>query len=321
MKLDFRQGIINRQKDISDTPVNLQRGSPDNSYIDLIVAPTPTVVTFAYGERNYTVIESKGKEDAWGSFTTPDDYHLFMDLNLVNGLIRYYHSKYPMIVSPIAPVNPNETQHWFDSANTYMKVFLNGEWRLKCRVLLGTFESDGSITYPALGSQVGLNGEFSSGFVVYDDDRLPLLRHDGSFVTSESLLLTNVSSTNIAYSGFQLETHIKNVSATTLIPKQTLVSLVDEDTVEICSYANPTRSVSGLIPNDLLAGDYTQLITYGRIFNPIAPFTTADINKPLFCGISGEVTLTAPNVGVSQIVGYVLDSNSFMLSIERPIYL
>ena len=322
MQINFRQGIINRQVDVSNTPVNLQRSSIDNSFIDLVVAPTPTIVTMAYGSRNYTVIESKGISQAWGSFPVGSvDYHLFLDLDLVSGRTSFVHSTYEMIVSPQEPVSPNETQHWFDTTTNYMKVFLSGSWRLKCRVHLGTFDISGDIIYPALGSQVGLWGDHTTGFVVYDDDLKPILRHDGSFVTSETTLITNTTSVNNAYSGFKLETHIKNVTATTLIPAFSLVTLIDEDTVTLCSYADPNKTVSGLIPEDTLPGEYSPLITYGRIYSAIPRFNIGDINKPLFCSVSGEVTLTPPNVGVSQVIGYVLDTNSFMLSIERPIYL
>ena len=322
MKLSFRQGIVNRQKDISDSPVNVVRSSGDNSYVDLVVAPTPTIVTLAHGNSDYTVSESKGVEHAWGSFdASSDDRYLLLDLDLVSGKVSYVSTIHPIIVSDETPNSPLLDQHWFDLNSTVMKVYTSLGWKTKARVLLATLESSGAVVFPDDGTQVGLNDACDSGYVLIDDDLRPIVKHTGALVTTTHKLLTNVSSTKTSYYGFQVETYLKPVTSDDTIPAYSLVQLVDNDKVEAANYSLPGTRISGMILEDNLPGEYVELITYCRVTNTVWDFGVGDINKPLFSDTSGQLTLSPPNVGVSQTVGYVMDSTSIMLNIQQPIVL
>lgn len=325
MIIGFRQGVVRRQHDISGSPANLKKSTINNS-IDLIVNPTQTVVTFTDGDRDYLYKFTKTVDQAWGPFSTSDDQHLMVDMNMGSGRITFASTIYPVQYSAVEPSAffKRQDQHWYDIENAVMKVWRTDKWVPVLRVQLGIYRNSGSsIEYSPIGSPVsaeGFGNTVRSGAVIFDENGKPIRRRDGKFLTSEDTLTShNAAELN---SGFRIDQeYSKRVRSLTILPAFSCVSLVKDDLVYLSDYRNIDRVVSGVIVEQCSPGYDVQLLTYGRIFNPIFNFAESSIGKNVYTGQSGEITLTPPDSGLFQVVGTVYDRHSIFVNIQTPIEL
>ena len=69
-QLTFRQGIVRYQTDTANNPTILKK---NGAYIDLIVSPDPTVLTFAHFAVDYLFDELLSVSQAWGPFSGGTD--------------------------------------------------------------------------------------------------------------------------------------------------------------------------------------------------------------------------------------------------------
>ena len=106
MKIGFRQGIVRYQTDIDGRSTFLQRSSQDAQYIDLIVSPDPTIITFAQRGANYVFEETKTVRRAWGPFSGTTQY-LYWDLNVLTAELTRGFTAFAPIVAGVAPPSPS----------------------------------------------------------------------------------------------------------------------------------------------------------------------------------------------------------------------
>lgn len=325
MKLGYRQGIVRYQTDPSGTiGLFLQESAQDNHFIDLIVSPDPTIITFAHGDSNYTYEESKTVENAWGPFEpTGETQYLYWDINYVSGQLTRGFTLYPPIIQASEPSIKRANQHWFDSSTNEMKVWDTNRsaWLVKIRVFAGTYTSNAIlIPEPQSASQVGLNNlpsPVATGHVLFDGAGDPIRDRFGKFITSEHTITTQHSNSN-STSAFQLEGEIKTVVASEFIPGFRLVTLISGNRVGLASHTTINRLVHGVVGEDFYAGETGRLITSGMIENEQWNWPAETIGKPLFCGINGEITLQPPQYGVSQLVGTVYEKHVVYIQIQIP---
>ena len=318
MNLNFTQGIVRCQKDLSGNVSKfLQVNSNDGGYIDLVVAPDPTVVVFAHKSKNYIIEEMTGLEKAWGPFqAVGQTQYLYWDINFATGaLVRGYTLLAPAI-STSAPPSPQNDQHWFDTSTKCMKVWNGAKWVEKIRVFAGIYDQSAVLAAKPTGTQVGLqNINILAGQILLGTNRSPLRDTDGTFLTTETeMVVGRTSSSNI-----RIEALTCYKQARESIPSYHLVSFGGTDSIRLASYLNLDRQVNGIVREHLYSGETGLVMTNGLIINDEWSFDPAYIGRPLFCGPSGQVTLTVPPTGIVQQIGIVADTDKIQFWPMLPI--
>lgn len=333
MKISFRQGIIRHQSSLS-APSFLVKGSTTANTVDLIIAPEPTQITFAHLGTNYFFEENRSIEGAWGTDAIGSvngplqangmTQYLFWDVNINSATLTRGWTAVAPVVSTIEPSNPVDDMHWFDLTTTCMKVFkkLNpnapGAWIQKIRVFAGIYDSLGHIIPYTVGSQVGLdNGNYSTGGIILGANQRPLKQSDGTFVTTDSdLIVYQSGGTNI-----KMDMAVAVGTASEEIPKFRCVTMLPGRQIKLASFNNTTELVSGIVTEDLHQEEAGQVITSGIVRNEEWEWSASDINKPVFCGLYGEITRTVPVVGIVHHVGFVYDTDSIYFHLYSPVRL
>lgn len=359
MKVTFRQGMIRRSTVLS-APNFLQKTTMAGTSIDLIATLQPTVITFAHYDSNYIVEETKDVSKAWGGASSADPevnnaalspsatQYLYWDIDFNTATLRRgWTSLYP-IVSSVAPVNPVNDQHWFDTANTVMMVFRKnsptdpGKWLPKIRVFAATYNSSAIIVPYPLGSQINVSGgSYEAGHIILGVNSRPLRSGDdkGTFFTTE----TNVTVINTGGQTVKFDATVVMAQANEDIPKFSCVSFVSNRRIVLTTTNNIYRFVSGVVIEDLHSEERGQIITNGLISNDQWPaealagdqgrplpigVTDPDfwliknhINEPIFVDATGQFTLNPPDVGFVQQVGYVYDADAVYINLFAPVRL
>lgn len=333
MKIPFRQGIIRYQTNLS-APDFLRKTSLSGTSIDLIVSPEPTIFTMAHYSANYIFEETRTIVGAWGgggvgSMNGPlvasgQTQYLFWDIDLATGELSRGWTLLSPVISPEPPVNPQHDQHWFDTANSRMRVFRrpnlssNGVWQDKVRLFAGVYDQNANIVPMPIGSQVGITGgQWSAGNLILGTNNKPLKQSDGTFVTTESdLIIYQTSGQNVKF-----DMALVFAMASEEIPKFYCVSFQPDRRIGLASSNDSSRFVSGIVVEDLHENEVGQVITNGVVRNEQWHWNTADINKPLFIGAAGNLRLTPPTVGTVQQVGFVYDQDSIYFNLFPPVRL
>jgi hypothetical protein len=319
MELNFRQGILKRQTDISNSPIFIQKSSFDNRYLDLIVSPDPTVFAISHFDSNYLIEETNQVTHAWGPLApTGETQYLYWDVSMLDASLTRGYTALPPIVTTEEPLNPKDDQHWYDLNSNVYKVFKNNKWQVKLRCFAAIYDKSAQVIPYPIGSQVGIfGGQYASGNIILGKSNKPLRDSDGTFVTSESSLIIARTSAEAV----KFDATLAFAEANENIPKFSLVSLLPKRRVALASFLNTSTQIHGMITNDLSSGETGQIISNGLVRNEQWNFTDAQIGKPLFCGPTGQITLTPPISGMLQQIGSVYDTDSIYVNIFAPVLL
>lgn len=317
MHLTFRQGIARYQTDVNFTPTFLKKSSLTGDFIDLIVSPDPTVIIFANKQANYIVEETKTVLKAWGPFQSNVTCYLYWNINRLTGVLTRDFTLLPPITSDSEPANPQIDQHWFNTNETIMNVWNGSKWVEKIRVFAAKYSSAAVIVPFPIGSQTNIIGGFKGGAIVFDEFNKPLRQYDGTFVTTTSSL---TSFGNLSTS-FQIETQSLYGMANEYIAKFSLVQLRQSRKLILGRTTDPYSRIAGMVIEDLYENEPGMVVTTGIISNDQWNFDAASINRPFFCGPTGQLSLTPPITGVCQIVGFIYDNNSIFMDIKQAIIL
>lgn len=319
MKLPFRQGIVRYQKDNLGSPTFLAKSNGGSS-IDLVVSPDPSIIAFAHGTENYLFEEKLTVSEAWTGFVAGTDYWLYWDLDLTTGERLFGSTTVEPVYGSVAPASPVYDQHWFDTANTEMKVWNGVTWITHIRVFACKYD-EGAIIQPyPIGSQVNVLVTSYAGFLLYDDDNKPVRKHDrrgrGKFLTTESVFTSqSTQSVNLVF-----ETITQVATATENIPEYSLVYLSEYDEMRLASYLDVAHSVAGLVQEDFFMGEMGAYTTSGYVSN-VAWNWNVPPQTPLFCGTTGELTVDVPQDGSIQQVGVVISPQRIFIDIQPQIIL
>jgi hypothetical protein len=316
--------------------------SSKGTTVDLFASQQePTVVSFAHYGANYLAEESRNVTSAWGGGVeavigaskdinnSPLDkfgiQYLYWDIDLSTGAVRRGWTDKALIVSATEPVNAPNDQHWFDLSKNVMKVRrvtgATAHWLDKIRVFAGTYTAQGAIVpfVPTIiGSQVGISkGEYSAGAILLGTNNKPLRQSDGTFATTETdLIVQQTSGQNVKF-----DSAVVFAQASEEIPKFYLVSFSPDRRIKLGTHLNKNQFIAGIVVDDLNENETGQVITNGAIRNEQWNWPESSFGKPLFCSASGHLTLTPPQVGVSQQVGFVYDKDAIYLNLFPPVRL
>lgn len=333
MKLLFRQGIVRHQTTITG-PDWLQKTSLAGNSIDLNAGVEPVVITFAHYGANYLFEEGRTIVGAWGggavgSVNGPltgmgQAQYLYWDVDLATGALTRGWTLVPPIINATEPVDPLPDTHWFDSVNTRMRVFrkpnpnLPGAWQDKIRLFAAIYNTAGSIIPYPIGTQAGISGsQWNAGNLLLGANNRPLRQSDGTFASTESeLIIHQTTGQNVKF-----DMALVYAQAAEEIPKFYLVSFRPDRRMGLASSTNMNSFVSGMVVEDHHEEEVGQIITNGVVRNEQWNWQPETINKPLFCGPTGEITLLPPVTGVSQQVGFVYDRDSVYINLFPPIRL
>jgi len=320
MRIPFRQGLVRYQTDIAANPIFLVP-SNGGSTIDLIVSPDPTIYTLAHRAANYLFEEAKTVPSAWqGPFVPATDYWLYFDINLLNGQRSFGHTELEPFVGLLPPPLMLD-QHWFDTNEQLMKYWNGTAWVESIRVFAAKYDEGSILQTIPIGSQVGLTQPNNSGFILFDDEENPVRKFKrgrrSEFLTTESVLASHLSTGAI---NFAFETALNFVEAVEPIPQYYLVTSKGVNQIGVASNTNISSPIIGMVREDVVTGQFVSYVPRGNITNEgwdwnVAPGTA------LFCGGSGQITLSVPQFGVIQRVGYVMTRKSIFLDIDHMIIL
>lgn len=273
---------------------------------------------FAHKEANYVIEEPRTIQRAWGPIQPAVTTYLYWDLNLLTGgLSRGVTTKPPMYTSS-PPSNPVPDQHWFDTVETVMRIWNGTKWIEKVRVFAGYIAGGSAIhPYGAGESQAGIVGDFEGGNLVLDSYNKPLRQSNGTFVTtSTDLLVVNTASKKIKF-----ETEVLSGMAAEPLPKFTLVQIRPGRRLIPARPANYMTRITGIVVEDLDPNEVGIVVSDGLIRNEGWNFPPEAVDRPVFAGPNGEVTLIPPQVGVCQAAGVVYDADSIYMDVMSPIIL
>ena len=318
MRLTFRQGIARYQTDIYATPKFLVKSSLAGDFINLVVSPDPTIIIFAHRAATYIVEESKTVIHAWGPFAVgAGTKWLYWDISLLDASLTRSFTAHPPITTGNTPLNPVVDQHWYDTGLHQMKVWNGSKWVDKIRVFSATYSSSAIIQPMPLGTQANETNECDAGNLVLDSFGKPLRQADGSFVTSTTLL----SVVNSASKPVKFEADYISGMAEEYIPKYSFVQVRTNRRFKLARSDDWLSRVTGIVTEDLFQSEIGNATADGLVRNEQWNWPINSVGRPIFCGITGQITLTPPVIGVNQITGYVYDKDSIFVHIQVPIIL
>lgn len=322
MKLKFRQGLARYQRDSSGNPTFLQK-STDGLHVNLLVSPITTLIVFAHRDATYVVEEPKTVLSAWGPLPGTNPKYLYWDVNTLTGALTRGFTTLAPLYTPSAPASPVVDQHWFSTTDQVMSVWNGKAWIERIRCFAGTFTTN--VTPMPLGTQAGIVGDFEGGHILLDSYGQPLRQRNPAdpphvlarFVTSVTWLnVANNSNTQT-----RVEAKLMSGMASEEIPELSLVIMQPGKRLALARSTDYTTRVAGIVLEDLNESEIGTVIENGVVKSEQWNWPTSSIMRPVFCGASGQVTLTPPLVGVSQQVGFVFDTNSIFMRIQSPVVL
>lgn len=315
MKLKFRQGIVRHQSDIAGTATFVRKNGQDGAFVDLICDNGPVQFAIAHFGTDYLFEILATVPKAWGPIQNNRTAFLYWDVSLLNASITYGVTYLSPYISINAPINPTTDQHWFDTTLNAMKVWNGRAWTAKLRCFAALYDSSAILTPKSIGSQIGVpNGNFDAGFVILGKNSYPLRDSDGTFITTESnLIVANNSSEDVKF-----DAALQFAEALEFIPEYSLVSYTAPGKVSLSSFMNLTHQVNGMVRRDAWTGEIVKVFSHGVVSNQQWSYTTNQIGLPLFCGLHGEITLVPPPDGISQMIGYVYNTQSIYMAILTP---
>jgi hypothetical protein len=296
-------------------------------------------MTLAHYDADYLMEEVNTVYAAWGSGTNPGNpdivndpfppseanqtQYLYWDVGLHDGVLRRGWTLLEPVVHAVAPDTPGHGQVWFDTTNTVSRVWSQpdllkpGKWIDCIRLFAATYNGANEIIPFPLGSQVGLVGNFFAGHIIIGKNNRPLRQQGGTFVTTETQLVIQQTSAETVKFDMAL-VYGKTVEE---VPKLHLITMLPNNHIRLASSADPTTFVSGIVTEDLAENETGLVITNGVVRNEAFTWTDEQVGKPLFCSTTGELTLSRPQVGVCQQVGFVHSYDSIYLNLFPPVRL
>ena len=312
MQVPFRQGIV------KSTPNFLQ---VTGSTVSLVVpAPEYILITVADQTTDYLITERRSVPNAWtGPFTTDGIYWLYWDIHPLTGAKTYGHTTYEPIEGSTAPTQPVNDQHWFDTTSNTMKVWnaAAGRWVNKIRVFAakligGSTLISMSISSPAFeGTQVGtyVGSPILAGYLVFDDEGKALRKGNGKFFTTEDVSITGITSS----ARVRLGSIVKEAEAMANMANNTVVVFSDFDKIRPAEPSDFVRTKQfGIIEEDVIIGDFVNVITDGVVSSVDWDWTPHGVNTPLYVGAGGVLSVT-PTAPALAPIAIVIGQNSIQL--------
>lgn len=309
MRISFRQGIVR-------APANfLQEGV--GSVTLSVPANEAVVVAIADGTSNYLITEQTTVANAWTGLAGVPRAWLYWDINQMTGQRTFGFTTLEPAEGPTPPIAPANDQHWFDTTIFKMRVWnatLN-TWQNRIRVFAADKQGDNfisiSINSPSyLGTQVGSvpPTPVDAGALVFDADGRAIRRPNGTFFTTEDVVLTGVANS----SQIKLAATVLEAEALVPFPAYTVVRWTGFEQVDLATDSNVETSTYGITQQSAVQGDIVSVISEGLVVNPSWDFTSVGVNAAVFVDQFGAVTTTAPTP-TSYSIGTVIARDAIIL--------
>lgn len=318
MQIPFRQGIVKA------TPNFLQL---TGSTVSIVIAePAYVLVTVADNLSNYLFAEKESVSNAWvGPFSAGTNYWLYWELHPATGAKLYGHTLAEPVESAVAPQSPVNDQHWYDSTSHKMKVWnaVANRWVEKIRVFAARLTHSSqfvsmSINSPSYeGTQVGsyVSVPVVAGFLVLDNEGKALRKGNGKFFTTEDVGITGVTNS----SQVKFNSLVREAEAASNMAKHTIVAFVDFDTI---TPADPIMvsqgKLFGIIEEDVVIGDYVNVVFEGSVSSPEWDWTHLQMNTPLYIGEGGALVTTATAPAL-QPIAVVSGTHSIQFGVPKVV--
>jgi hypothetical protein len=319
MKVNFRQGIVSSYA-AGLTPLFLAPSSTAG-FIDLVVSPEPTVVSFAHGGSDYLQVFNTDVTAAWGPVVSGQDNFLYWEIDQLTANVLFKITRYPLLATSTAPVAPPVDQHWFDLATTTMKYWTGTKWLPKIAVFAGSVPSGSmSLLQPyGYGSQVGVNTPADPGFVMLSSLLKPIYTNPATFeflTTTKSVRIKTTAGTSGVLA--TPPNAFIPVRASENIPAFSLVYFSGEDTVGLAS-SNPAlmtpRIPIGIVQVDLSANEMGNVTQNGEVQWDQWDWS-AHIGQPLYCTSNGQITTVRPSGLMAYRVGFVKNKDTILFNVD-----
>jgi hypothetical protein len=322
MKIPFRQGLIDFQRDGFNRPQYLVASSTPN-YVGFNINPTPTSVAFAHGHSDYLVIFETSVPAAWGPATSGVTNYLYWDIDLLTGAVTYGITLFEPVISSTAPVSPVTDQHWFDLSVTTMKVWNGNKWLNKVRAFAGKIPNGTIASMTAADSEPAgpwrgaLQVPGSPGYIMSDFLGSPLRTLAGEFLTTDTPVRIRTTSGTSGVLAVPPNAFVA-VRAAQNIPRFSLVYFSSENTVSLASgnpALSPPRIPIGVVQEDLSTNEVGTVTLYGELTYDQWDWS-ASIGRPLYCGDTGQITTVRPNGLMAYRVGFVKAAKTIIFQID-----
>jgi hypothetical protein len=306
VKLNFRQGIVQYQ-----APTFL---SVSGGYVSIIVVDTPVLFTITDGSVDYLFKEQNSINNAWGPITVGINQWLYWDIDRVSARRTFGITKKQPIVSATQPATPTTDQHWYDTVANKMKVWTGATWseRLRvfaCQLSNGSVPVSMSINSPSSfeGTQIGLdNIDTFAGEVLFDTTtNTPFRKSDGTFLTSEAVLTTSASTSNI-----KAATILVPAAAVTPMAAYTVVKFTDFDQINHADQFTAGIQQFGIVEVPVITGQTVNVVTSGVVSNSL--WNWPAINAHVYADAAGVLTTSIP-IADAVPVGTVISKTSIIM--------
>lgn len=320
MHLNFRQGLISYQQSGS-IPIYLVPAA-DTRYLDLNVSPVPLLVTIAHGPSDYLFQFDTSVPAAFGPLVPSITNYLYLELSLITGVLSYGISTLEPITASAAPTSSAAGQMWFDLTESVMKVRSpdGTKWVVTPRLVIGRVlnGNPNQLILRQVGTTVSLETPSHPGFLMLDSQLRPLRTSTGELLTTDSGV--RIKSTVGTAGVLALPTNgFIPARAAEPIPAMRVVSLTGSDTISLAS-SDPAkaglRAPIGIVLLALSENEIGSITQAGEITSDQWNFSAEDCGKPLYCGFSGEITLTRPRGIQAFRVGYVKSARTILFYID-----
>lgn len=318
MKISFRQGIIRYQQDRNGLPTFLKKNDL-GSTIDFVAFNEPMILTFAYKKSNYLHEESLSVTRAWKGFKTGVNYWLYIDIDLVTAARTFGSTVVEPTYALTAPARPAEDMHWFDVANTTMKVWNGTAWIERARVFVAKYENGSIISAQKTGSQVANNTVNEAGFIIFGADGNPVrqnqTRKTFDFATTSTIFSTvTAKAINVSLDAICMPVRASEpLPAFRMITRDAEEFAVPSILLADCSIRG--RHAVGMVQESFYDGETGIITQQGYITNEQWNFTDVP-GTLLFLGTGGEITTAPAQKGFMQRLGEIVTKNTIYLNIQ-----
>lgn len=325
MQLQFRQGIVKYEQLQAPPFLTFTVGSQNS--VDLNVVDSNILVTFAHGDVNYLIEETRSIVGAWGTGAIGSTNgpipsvptYLFWDISLASGAVTRGWTTLQPQVGADEPTSPADDQHWFDTASTKMRVWRStggGYWQDVLRVFAGKVYG-ANITPYAKGSQVGISGgSYSAGNILLGANNAPLRQADGSILsTSSQLIVQQTMGQNVMF-----DTALTFREAAENIPALRAVKQTSNRKVVLARGSEiQGGGAIGITISTMAAGETGRIITTGHVQCDLFSFPASSVGSTIFLGPLGELWTVRPVAGLLQVLGTIADTDMINLNIQAAI--
>lgn len=305
MKINFRQGIIKTQTNLSFLRLN------DNGNVDFNATYAPTYLSFSDGSSEYLYVESDNITDAWVLTNIP--CWLYWELSKEDASRSFSTTPYNPFLYNNIPTEPNIGQLYFDKNIFKWKQWDGQYWQEKIIVIAGYVNNSKIINQSALGSQINYLQSYQTDYIIYDDTASPIKNYIGDsyeFLTKYTIInFKNNKIVNYSYDRIIDANGIADQPLT----KHYCVSWKNYNTLQLSSNDLTVPSFA-IVERTVNTGEIVSVSFSGYVTNRTDWNWSLPPHTLLYVGNDGEITPTFDSTKSVQIIGYVVNQNTIYLT-------